>query len=222
VEALKAHKTGLMQQLFARGNQTVPRLRFPEFVNASEWEAKTLGSIGDVAMCKRVFANETNSTLGVPFFKIGTLGAKADAFISKDLFELYKSKYSYPRYGEILITCSGTVGKCVPYDGSDAYYQDSNIVWIENPTLEVRNEFLYRVLIAVDWGKLNSTTITRIYGDDLRNLVIRFPSDQTEQLKISACLASIDDMITGESQKRDAFKMHKKGLMQHLFPSPWG
>src|SRR3546814_11821386 len=70
---------------------------------------------------------------GVTFYKIGTLGGVPGAYITKELFEDYRSRYSFPRVGEILITCSGTVGKCLRYDGSDAYFQDSNIVWIDNP-----------------------------------------------------------------------------------------
>ena len=143
LDILKAHKKGLLQQLFPAEGETLPRLRFPEFRDASEWEEKKLGEIGDILMCKRIFAQETNDTEGVPFYKIGTLGSKPDAFISKNLFDEYKAKYNFPRKGEILITCSGTVGKCLPYDGNDAYYQDSNIVWIDNPSLVVRNEFLH-------------------------------------------------------------------------------
>ena len=170
-------------------------------------------------MCKRIFAEETNDTEGIPFFKIGTLGSKPDAFISKKLFDEYRSKYNFPRKGEILITCSGTVGRCLRYDGIDSYYQDSNIVWIDNPTLKISNEFLYNVLLNVNWGKLNSTTITRIYGSDLRNLSIIFPLNQNEQQKIADCLASFDELIAAQRRKLDALKTHKNGLMQQLFPA---
>ena len=220
LDALKTHKKGLMQQLFPREGETQPRLRFPEFQNAGEWEEKKLGDVADVLMCKRIFANETNPTSGIPFYKIGTLGGTPDAFISRELFEAYKSKYNFPREGEILITCSGTVGKCLRYDGIEAYYQDSNIVWIDNPTLEVSNEFLLSILSDVNWGTLNSTTITRIYGPDLRGLAIKFPQEKAEQQRIADCLASLDDLIAGQAQKLDALKTHKKGLMQQLFPSP--
>jgi len=196
-----------------------PRLRFPEFRDAGEWGKKKLGEIGDVLMCKRIFAEETNGIEGVPFFKIGTLGSKPDAFISRKLFDEYKSKYNFPRKGEILITCSGTVGKCLPYDGNDAYYQDSNIVWIDNPTLEVSNEFLYDILLNVDWGRLNSTTITRIYGSDLRNLSITFPTNQNEQQKIADCLTSLDALIAAHTQKLAVLRTYKQGLLQQLFPA---
>jgi type I restriction enzyme, S subunit len=220
VDALKTHKKGLMQQLFPREGETQPRLRFPEFRNDGEWSEKTVGDVSDVFMCKRIFAEETNPNEGVPFYKIGTLGGVPDAFISSEKFEDYKSRYNYPRRGEVLITCSGTVGKCLPFDGKDAYFQDSNIVWLDNPTGEVSNEFLLMLLSNVNWGRLNSTTITRIYGPDLRGLAIKYPEDEAEQQRIASCLSSLDALITLETQKLEALKRHKRGLMQQLFPSP--
>lgn len=222
VEALKAYKKALMQQLFPAEGETIPKLRFPEFRDAGEWNMKKLGQVGNVMMCKRIFAEQTNSLAGIPFYKIGTLGGQPDAFISKELFDEYKKKYNFPRKGEVLITCSGTVGKLLPFDGNDAYYQDSNIVWIDNPSLEVSNTFLHKLLFRVNWESLNATTITRIYGSDLRDLLITFPVDSKEQLKIADCLSSIDELINTQTQKLDALMDHKKGLMQQLFPAKNG
>lgn len=197
-----------------------PKLRFPEFRDGPGWVEKALGDVSDVLMCKRIFASETNPNGEVPFYKIGTLGGVPDAFISKKLFEEYKSKYNFPRTSEILLTCSGTVGKCLSYDGSEAYFQDSNIVWIDNPTLEVSNEFLFSILSNVNWSTLNSTTITRIYGSDLRSLAIKFPQNEKEQQRIAECLGSLDDLIAAEGRKLAALRDHKRGLMQQLFPQP--
>ena len=219
LEALRQHKQGLMQQLFPQPGETAPSLRFPEFHNDPEWEGKELGDVSEVLMCKRIFASETNPNGGVPFYKIGTLGGVPDAFISKDLFEEYKSKYNFPRTGEVLITCSGTVGKCLPYDGSEAYFQDSNIVWIDNSKLKVSNEFLLSILSNVNWSTLNSTTITRIYGPDLRGLAIKFPQNEKEQKCIADCLFSVDDLISDQAENLVALQTHKEGLLQQLFPS---
>lgn len=216
---LAEHKKGLMQKLFPADEKTVPELRFPEYKICGNWIEKKLGEFADVLMCKRIFSNETNEKEGVPFYKIGTLGGKPDAFISKELFDEYKLKYNYPRKGEVLLTCSGTVGKCLPYDGKDAYYQDSNIVWIDNPTLELSNELLLSLLRNVNWARLNTTTITRIYGSDLRNLNIVFPQDPKEQEKIANILSSLEEIITSQTEKIEALKQHKKALMQGLFPS---
>ena len=150
-------------------------------------------------MCKRILATQTNTEGGVPFYKIRTIGGTPDAYISKELFDDYKTKYNYPHKGEVMITCAGTVGKCVIYDGKDAYYQDSNIVWIDNPSQYIGNGFLYHLLANVDWRKLNSTTIIRIYNDDLRNLKLSYPQIE-EQKKISRLLSLLDDRISTQNK----------------------
>ena len=219
LEAHRVYKKGLMQKLFPAEGETVPKWRFPEFRDSGEWALKKLGSFAKVLMCKRIHTHETSGDGDVPFYKIGTLGNQADAYIAQELFNLYREKYNYPKIGEVLLTCSGTVGKCLPYDGMDAYYQDSNIVWIDNPTLELSNEMLLYIMSNVNWAKLNSTTITRIYGDDLRDLMLKFPKSESEQQKIAGCLLSLDNQISAQTEKIETLKQHKKGLMQGLFPS---
>lgn len=182
-EALKQHKKGLMQRLFPAEGETTPHWRFPEFRDAVEWESTKLGEVITIAMCKRIFSEETTSEGDIPFYKIGTLGQTPDAFISYELFKNYKNKYKYPKNGEILLTCSGTIGKIIRYSGEDAYYQDSNIVWLENNQYTIINDFLFFFLSKFKWTKLNTTTITRIYGDDLRNILIVFPQNKKEQKK---------------------------------------
>lgn len=162
-------------------------------------------------MCKRILASQTNTEEGVPFYKIGTIGNAPDAYISKELFDDYKTKYNYPHKGEVMITCAGTVGKCVIYDGKDAYYQDSNIVWIDNPSQCISNSFLYHLLAKVDWRKLNSTTIIRIYNDDLRNLKLSYPQIE-EQQKISRLLSFLDERIATQNKIIDKLQTLIKGI----------
>lgn len=162
-------------------------------------------------MCKRILVSQTNTEDGVPFYKIGTIGSTPDAYISKELFDDYKVKYNYPRKGEVMITCAGTVGKCVVYDGEDAYFQDSNIVWIDNPTQYISNGFLFHLLSKVDWRKLNSTTIIRIYNDDLRNLKMSYPRKE-EQQKISHLLSLLDERIATQNKIIEKLQSLIKGL----------
>ena len=192
----------------------VPNLRFPEF--QGEWEKCTLGDLCNVLMCKRILASQTNTEEGVPFYKIGTIGNAPDAYISKELFDDYKTKYNYPHKGEVMITCAGTVGKCVIYDGKDAYYQDSNIVWIDNPSQCISNSFLYHLLAKVDWRKLNSTTIIRIYNDDLRNLKLSYPRIE-EQQKISRLLSLLDERIATQNKIIDKLQSLIKGIRNDVF-----
>ncbi|WP_368321135.1 restriction endonuclease subunit S [Odoribacter splanchnicus] len=188
-------------------------MRFPEF--SGEWKKCKLGDLCNVLMCKRILVSQTNTEDGVPFYKIGTIGSTPDAYISKELFDDYKVKYNYPRKGEVMITCAGTVGKCVVYDGEDAYFQDSNIVWIDNPTQYISNGFLFHLLSKVDWRKLNSTTIIRIYNDDLRNLKMSYPRKE-EQQKISHLLSLLDERIATQNKIIEKLQSLIKGLVDEL------
>lgn len=217
VELLKEHKKGLMQQLFPQDGEEVPKLRFPEFKNAPKWVEKTLGDVGKVSMCKRIMKDETTETGEIPFYKIGTFGKKADAYIDKELYEDYRKKYSFPKKGDILISASGTIGRLVVYDGLPAYFQDSNIVWIANNEELVKNSFLLFFYDTVKWTT-SDTTIARLYNDNLRSVQILIPSIK-EQQKIADCLSSIDEQIGSQAKKLRTLKEHKKALMQQLFPS---
>jgi len=161
---------------------------------------------------------QTNTEGGVPFYKIGTIGGKADAYISKDLFDEYKMKYSFPHKGEVMITCAGTVGKCIIYNGEDSYYQDSNIVWIDNPNNIISNDFLYHLLSQINWSHLNSTTIARIYNDDLRNLKLYYPQHD-EQKKITHFLSLINERIATQNKVIDKLQSLIRGLYSKLFQS---
>ena len=208
------NELGSAEHKEVRLKRNVPNLRFKEF--SGEWEEKRLGEIGEVNMCKRILASQTNTEGGVPFYKIGTIGGLPDAYITKELFESYKEKYNYPYKGEVMITCAGTVGKCIIYDGQDAYFQDSNIVWIKNSSLQIDNAFLYNLLKRVDWRKLNSTTIIRIYNDDLRNLKLCYPKKE-EQLKISKFLSLLDERIATQNKIIEELECLKKEITKRLF-----
>ena len=107
-----------------------------------DWEVRKLGELGEVKMCKRIFQHQTSEFGDIPFFKIGTFGKEPDAFITRKLFEDFKNRFSYPKKGEILISAAGTIGRTVIYNGEESYFQDSNIVWIENKEQIISNELL--------------------------------------------------------------------------------
>lgn len=191
----------------------VPTLRFPEF--SGEWSQLQLGKIGPVLMCKRVFKDETTTVGEVPFFKIGTFGKEPDAFISRNKFEEFKSKYSFPRVGEILISAAGTIGRTEIYDGADAYFQDSNIVWIANDESRVINSYLSICYNKIQWTTEN-TTIARLYNANLKSMKVLVPP-LPEQKKIAAFLGVVDAKIAALRARRDGLERYKRGLMQALF-----
>jgi type I restriction enzyme S subunit len=198
----------------------IPELRFSEYNNEGEFDVNKLGQIGEPLMCKRILKEQTtsNSKNGVPFYKIGTFGRDADAYIPIDIYSEFKSKYSFPKVGDILISASGTIGRLVVYDGRPAYFQDSNIVWLENDETIVLNTYLFHCYSIVKWQTSDGGVISRLYNSDLKNIKIAYPKSKTEQQKIASCLSSIDEVIAAHSQKLELLKEHKKGMMQNLFP----
>ena len=154
---------------------------------------KKLGEIGNICMCKRILKHQTNTKSGIPFYKIGTFGKVADSYISEDLFMEYKKKYSFPQKGEILISASGTIGRAVIYDGEDAYFQDSNIVWINNDESMVLNKYLYYFYQIVDWN-VEGGTIKRLYNTNLSNTPIPIPPLELQE-KIVAILDRFETLV---------------------------
>ena len=180
----------------------------------TNWQVKKLGDIGRVAMCKRIMKDQTFDVGDIPFYKIGTFGKKPDAFISKDLYESYKLKYSFPKEGDILISASGTIGRAVVYDGEPAYFQDSNIVWLEHDESVVSNNFLAHAYALVNWQTDNGA-IARLYNDNFRRVTIKVP-EKPEQERIVGVLEVWDEYIEKLEQKIALKEQLKKGLMQQL------
>ena len=194
-----------------------PKLRFKadDGSDFPDWDEMTLGDVGSVAMCKRVFKEQTFEVGDVPFFKIGTFGGAPDAYISQSLFDELKSKYAYPKVGTILLSASGTIGRQVEYKGEDAYYQDSNIVWLEHDDT-VLDSYLKQFYSVVKWQGLEGSTIKRLYNKTILDTLFYRPS-LPEQRKIADFLSAVDDVIAAQEAEVDAWEQRKKGVMQKLF-----
>lgn len=146
-------------------------------------------------MCRRIFQYQTTPIGDIPFYKIGTFGDTADAYINKSLFEAYKAQYSYPSPGDILISAAGTVGKAVVFDGKDSYFQDSNIVWLDVDRTKVDQDYLYWFYRSFPWRALEGTTISRLYNNIILNTPILLPPLK-EQRAIAETLTQFDDMVS--------------------------
>lgn len=183
------------------------------FENKGEgWEEKTLGEIGRPSMCKRILKNQTSSTGDIPFYKIGTFGKKPNAFISKELYNEFRTKYSFPKKGDVLISASGTIGRRVRYDGEPAFFQDSNIVWIDNDESQVLNDYLYVFYEFCDWQPSKGATIARLYNSNLTSIKIVFPKSLEEQKNI---LKKIN-LISIETKRLEAIYQQKINDLEEL------
>ena len=113
------------------------------------------------------------------------------------------------------------MGRCVVYDGEDAYFQDSNIVWIANDQTKLLNHFLYHFYSACDWNSTKGATISRLYNDNLRQIVIAYPQSLDEQNRIAAQLDVLSEKTNQLTdiyrQKLTALDDLKKSLLHQAF-----
>lgn len=154
-----------------------------------------LKDIGKVCMCKRILKSQTSSSGDVPFFKIGTFGGNADAYISQALFNEYKAKYSYPQKGDVLISAAGTIGRTIVFDGTPSYFQDSNIVWLKHDESIVLNSYLRYCYALNPWVVSTGGTIARLYNDNILEATIPVPSLANQQ-RIVSILDRFDTLTT--------------------------
>lgn len=226
VDALKTHKKGLMQQLFPREGETQPRLRFPEFQNAGEWEEHTLD---EIATFRRgsfpqpyglpEWYDEKN---GMPFIQVFDVG---DDFRLKDktkskISKLGAEKSVFIPEGTLIVTLQGSIGR-VAITHYDAYI-DRTLLIFESFQKPIEKVFFSRViqnLFDIEKEKAPGGIIKTITKESLSDFKVKYPTI-AEQQRIATCLSSLDALITAETQKHEALKTHKKGLMQQLFPSP--
>lgn len=212
-ETLKKLKKSMLQKMFPKNGKSVPEIRFAGFTDA--WEQREFGDVGSVSMCKRIFKDETVDDGEIPFYKIGTFGSVPDAYISRELYEEYRSKYSYPDKGDILLSASGTIGRIVEYNGEEAYFQDSNIVWLSHDET-ISNLFLKTLYPIVKWNGIEGSTIKRLYNDNFLKTQFMMPAI-AEQTQIGTFFSTLDYLITLHQRKLETLKKLKKSMLQKMF-----
>ena len=211
-EKLVQLKKSMLDKMFPKPGERFPEIRFAGFTDP--WEQRKLGEFGSVAMCKRIYKEQTSEQGDVPFFKIGTFGTNPDAFISNELFEYFKRTYPYPTPGTLLISAAGSIGRVVEYQGEKAYFQDSNIVWLEHDH-RLNDMFLKPLYSQIEWG-LEGSTIKRLYNKDLLSAEVTIPGSG-EQKEIGRFFAKLDDLITLHQRKLELLRNTKKSLLDRMF-----
>lgn len=216
LEALKAHKKGLMQQMFPREGEIIPRLRFPEFQDAPEWEVKPLEQVATYENGK---AHENNVSENGQYIIVNSKFISTDGKVRKYSNEAFCLADS----GDILMVLSDVpngkaIAKCFFVEADDVYAVNQRICKIR--PVGIDGKLLFKILdrnpffLAFDDGVKQ----TNLRKEDVLNCPIFFPHVPEEQKKVGDSLSSLDDLITAQSLKLDTLKTHKKGLIQQLFP----
>lgn len=226
LDALKAHKKGLMQQLFPREGETLPRLRFPEFHSAPEWSEKKLEDLaqrGSGHTPSKAHPDYYNG--GIKWVSLADSRRLDNGLISETEIEISEqgiensSACLHPA-GTVLISRDAGVGKSAVMASSMAVSQHF-IVWTCDAS-KLSNWFLYHLLQKLKplfERVATGSTIKTIGLPFFKDLLVTIPSP-AEQHRIATCLSSLDELIAAQSDRLSALQTHKQGLLQQLFPSP--
>ena len=230
LDALKTHKKGLMQQLFPREGETQPRLRFPEFQNAGEWETKRVDERGNVLAGKALAVNAPGPLR--PYLR--TKNVLDGAIDLSDVLTMPMTDAEFSRFeildGDILLNegqSLGLVGRASIYRG-----EFGQRCAMQNALLRFRAfpstcpEFAAQAFRQCQKDgtfasiATQTTSVAHLGSSRFGALLLAWPPTLAEQQRIADCLSSLDDLIAAQIQTLEALKTHKHGLMQQLFPSP--
>ncbi|WP_294059115.1 restriction endonuclease subunit S, partial [Thiolapillus sp.] len=225
VQALKRHKKGLMQQLFpAEGETTTPRLRFPEFREAGAWEVRRLGEIGKISKGKGISKSDIKPNGALPCIRYGELYTHYGEVIRDvvSFTDANPGNLVLSEENDVIIPASGetkediATASCVSVKGV-ALGGDLNIFY--SPMNGMFLAYYIRGNLKFEISKVaQGNSVVHLYTTQLEKLKLAVPPYPKEQQKIAHCLSSLDEVIGLESDKLDALKNLKKGLMQQLFP----
>ncbi|SMC82733.1 type I restriction enzyme, S subunit [Desulfocicer vacuolatum DSM 3385] len=227
LDTLKAYKKGLMQQLFPAEGETVPKLRFPEFKNAEAWEEKKMADVCIKIMDGTHFSPK--SKIGSHLYltskniRNGLVDLSNISYISSEEHEIIYSKCPVKKYDVLLTKDGANTGNCALNHLDIEFSLLSSVAVLRGNPLLIDKNFLYYLIDSEKIQRLiiNSVSgqaITRITLKKIAAYSISLPTNK-EQKKIADCLVPLDELIYAQAQKLETLKLHKKGLMQQLFPS---
>lgn len=225
LEVLKDHKRGLLQNLLPVGKETIPKLRFKEFQNADEWNEDTLANIASFRRgsfpqpygLPKWYDDEN----GMPFIQVFDVGEdfRLKSTTKRKISSLAAEQSVFIPKGTLIITIQGSIGR-VAITQYDAYI-DRTLLLFEEFYLDVDITFFaYTIflLFEIEKQKAPGGIIKTITKEVLSSFVVKMPSIK-EQKKIASCLTSLDELISAQTEKIEAMQLHKKGLLQGLFPN---
>ena len=225
VEALKTYKRGLMQQLFPREGETLPRLRFCGFNSKGDWHTQKISSLlSKASESVSVSSEEIYREIGIRSHGKGIFHkepVRGKVIGSKRVFRVVKHAFVVNivfAWEQAVATTSTSEEGMIASHRFPMYVAKPDKCDVRY----VKEFFLTKVGkhllgVASPGGAGRNKTLGQ---KEFENIEIVLPETVAEQTRIADYLSSLDDQIAAETEKLDALQTHKKGLMQQLFPSP--
>jgi type I restriction enzyme S subunit len=232
VEVLRQHKQGLMQQLFPQPGETQPMLRFPEFADAREWEARELGPMtSKVGSGITPLGGDKNYwSSGRPFIRSQNIGwgeliLDDVAYIDEDTHGSFPA--TELEEDDVLLNITGaSIGRSAVADARIACGNvNQHVCIIRVISDQIQPWFLSQYLISshgqdqIDSCQAGGNRQGLNFGQ-IRLFVIPQPTLIAEQERIADCLRAADAVLASQVRRIGALKSHKQGLLQQLFPAP--
>ena len=226
LDMLKTHKKGLMQELFPAEGETLPKLRFPEFREAGEWEERRLVDFAIIVRGgspRPIDEYITNDADGINWLKIGDID-KESKFVTNTQEKVIPAALTKTRVvnpGDLILSNSMSFGR--PYILEIKTCIHDGWIAVSKIDKSLDRDYLYYLMVTSASqiyfsNNAAGSGVQNLNADIIKLLPVAYPSKK-EQQKIADCLSSCDDLITAQAQKLDTLKTHKKGLMQQLFPA---
>ncbi|WP_164705124.1 restriction endonuclease subunit S [Pseudomonas viridiflava] len=222
----KSYESALMRQLFPRDDETVPQVRFPEFLDANEWEPTTVGQLVN-------FKSGGTPSKGNPAFWNGSIPWAS----AKDMKKLFlddtedhittaaadEGARQVPAGTVLILTRGMTLLKDVPVCILNRQMSFNQDVKALEPKGDIDGRFLAYLLRSCKQRLLRLVDIAghgtgRLDTDKLKFFDVML-APPAEQQRIADCLTSLNSLITAQIQKIEDLAVHKKGLMQQIFPA---
>ncbi|MGV3664686.1 MAG: restriction endonuclease subunit S [Leptospira bouyouniensis] len=224
LQSLQSYKKGLLQNLFPGEGETVPKLRFQEFVGAGDWEERKLGDVCDVqdGFAFKSFDFVDSAIGNVQVIRITDINNlnknTSKVYVSNSLIAKNDLERYFVEKGDLLLSLTGAAGfNFFIWDGSKSLINQrtSKITPKDKSNLALRRLIEPLVYYKINFqGEGQNNNLSKEFLLDV-DILLPFPP---EQEKIADCLSSVDALIQEQLERVEGLKSHKKGLLQGLFP----
>lgn len=207
LEVLKEHKKGLLQNLFPQEGETVPKLRFPEFTNEI-WKRKTIDETCEVLNnLRKPLTSNLREKGEYPYYGAsGIIDFVKDFIFNERLLLIGEDGAKWGAYEKTAFIAEGK-------------YWVNNHAHVLKPT-GVVDTLLENYLVKLDLSPfITGAAPPKLTLGKLKSIPVPIPNSRKEQQKIASCLSSVDELIIAQAQKIEVLQLHKKGLLQGLFPN---
>lgn len=199
LELLNDHKKGLLQNLFPQKGEIMPKYRFSQFVTSSKWTKKRFSDLFEIGNGRDYKHLEEGE---IPVYGSGGYMLSVDDY-------LYDGE-------SVCIGRKGTIDKPLFLQGK---FWTVDTLFYTHSFTNCLPKYIFYVFENINWKNYNEAGgVPSLSKNNIYNIEVFVPKTTDEQQKIASCLSALDELIIAQTKKIDQLRLHKKGLMQSLFP----